>query len=110
MRARLLREVDAFIAAEMHRPLQLDEAARRLNVSRRQLQRIYTETTSLTFRSHLRIVRMRRAAELLRATDLLIAEVAERVGYQQPAQFAKAFRAVHGVSPARYRARSLVER
>jgi AraC-like DNA-binding protein len=104
MRARLLRQIDALIVAEMHRPLQLDEVARRLNVSRRQVQRIYAETTTLSFRAHLRLVRMRRAAELLRTTEMRVVEVAERVGYQQPAQFAKAFRSVHGVSPARFRA------
>src|SRR3954452_8633129 len=108
MRGRLLRQTDALIAAELHRPLQLDEVARRLSVSRRQLQRIYTESTAITFRAHLRVVRMQRAAQLLRATHLRVVDVAERVGYQHPAQFAKAFRAVHGVSPAEYRARSLV--
>jgi AraC-like DNA-binding protein len=89
MRVRVLRQIDALIAAELHRPLQLDEVARRVHISRRQLQRIYAETTAVTFRSHLRIVRMRRAAELLRTTDLRIVEVAE-----------------HGSSPAQYRARA----
>ncbi len=32
-------------------------------------------------------------------------EVAHRVGYRQPAQFAKAFRRHHGASPSAYRSR-----
>jgi AraC-like DNA-binding protein len=31
--------------------------------------------------------------------------VAHRVGYRQPAQFAKAFRRHHGLSPSTYRSR-----
>jgi two-component system response regulator YesN len=33
-----------------------------------------------------------------------VREVAHRVGYRQPAQFAKAFRRHHGVAPSDYRA------
>jgi AraC family transcriptional regulator of adaptative response / methylphosphotriester-DNA alkyltransferase methyltransferase len=33
-----------------------------------------------------------------------VREVAHRVGYRQPAQFAKAFRRYRGVSPSDYRA------
>jgi AraC-like DNA-binding protein len=35
-----------------------------------------------------------------------VREVAHRVGYRQPAQFAKAFRRHHGVSPSAYRSRA----
>jgi AraC-like DNA-binding protein len=48
---------------------------------------------------------MDRAADLLRTRPLTVREVAQRVGYRQPAQFAKAFRRRHGVAPAAYRRR-----
>jgi AraC-like DNA-binding protein len=35
--------------------------------------------------------------------DLTVRDVARRVGYRQPAQFAKAFRRHHGTTPSRYR-------
>ena len=41
---------------------------------------------------------MARAAELLRDGALPVPEVARRVGYRQPAQFAKAFRRHHGTA------------
>ena len=43
--------------------------------------------------------------ELLAHRGLTIREVALRVGYRQPAQFAKAFRRHHGVAPSEFRAR-----
>ena len=49
-------------------------------------------------------VRMRRAPELLREGDLPVGDVANAVGYRQPAQFAKAFRRHHGAPPSTFRA------
>ena len=43
---------------------------------------------------------------MLAARGLTVREVAHRVGYRQPAQFAKAFRRHHGVSPSTYRSRA----
>ena len=47
---------------------------------------------------------MDRAAEMLASGSLTVREVARRVGYRQPAQFAKAFRRHHGRSPSDHRA------
>ncbi|MDX6655342.1 MAG: AraC family transcriptional regulator [Solirubrobacteraceae bacterium] len=93
------------MADEFDRDLALDEIARRVASSRRQLQRSYSEIGRTTFRSHLTAVRMDAAAGLLAAGSLTVREVAQRVGYRQPAQFAKAFRRHHGLSPSSYRAR-----
>ena len=79
--------------------------ARRVASSRRQLQRAYSEIGNTTFRDQLTQVRMRRAAELLTRRSVTVREVARRVGYRQPAQFAKAFRRTLGVAPSDYRTR-----
>ena len=104
-RTSLFEEAAAIVAEEFDRDLSLDEIARRVASSRRQLQRSYAEIGHTTFRSHLTAVRMDAAAELLSHGPLTVREVARRVGYRQPAQFAKAFRRHHGVSPSSYRAR-----
>ena len=87
--------------------LSLDDIARRVASSRRQLQRAYAEIGNTTFREHLTRVRMDRAASLLADRGLTVREVARRVGYRQPAQFAKAFRRHLGVAPSDYRTRSV---
>jgi AraC-like DNA-binding protein len=46
---------------------------------------------------------MRKAADMLGSRALTVREVAHRVGYRQPAQFAKAFRRHHGVAPSHFR-------
>jgi AraC-like DNA-binding protein len=47
---------------------------------------------------------MRVAAQMLASRSLTVREVANRVGYRQPAQFAKAFRRHYGVAPSDFRA------
>jgi AraC family transcriptional regulator of adaptative response / methylphosphotriester-DNA alkyltransferase methyltransferase len=99
----LLREANAIVDREYASDLALDDVARRVASSRRQLQRAYAEIGKTTFRDHLTRVRMERAAEMLASRALTVREVARRVGYRQPAQFAKAFRRCHGVAPSEFR-------
>src|ERR671916_681591 len=102
-RTSLFRDAVAIVESEYGSDLSLDEIARRVASSRRQLQRSYAEIGNTTFREHLTAVRMDRAAELLATRGLTVREVAQRVGYRQPAQFAKAFRRHHGVAPSGFR-------
>jgi AraC family transcriptional regulator, regulatory protein of adaptative response / methylphosphotriester-DNA alkyltransferase methyltransferase len=104
LRASLLEEANEIVARDYASDLSLDDIARRVASSRRQLQRAYAEIGKTTFRDHLTRVRMDRAAELLSTRMFTVREVAHRVGYRQPAQFAKAFRRHRGVAPSDFRA------
>ena len=109
-RTSLFEDAVAIVEAEYASELSLDDIARRVASSRRQLQRAYSEIGDTTFRDHLTRIRMERAADLLAARGLTVREVAYRVGYRQPAQFAKAFRRHHGASPSDFRATRRVAR
>jgi len=102
-RTALFEDAKAIVEAEYGSDLSLDDIARRVASSRRQLQRAYAEIGQTTFREHLTAVRMERAGELLTNRGLTVREVAHRVGYRQPAQFAKAFRRHHGAAPSAFR-------
>ena len=102
-RASLFEDATAVVNEDYGTDLSLDDVARRIATSRRQLQRIYAEVGRTTFREQLTRVRMERAADLLNQNGFTVREVANRVGYRQPAQFAKAFRLHHGLSPSEYR-------
>src|SRR5262245_19289507 len=105
-RTSLFQEATSIVESEFASDLSLDDIARRVASSRRQLQRAYAEIGKTTFREHLTAVRMERAGEKLSSRGLTVREVAHRVGYRQPAQFAKAFRRHHGASPSTYRAQA----
>jgi transcriptional regulator GlxA family with amidase domain len=102
-RRALFQEAVEIIEREYADPLELDDVARRLATSRRQLQRAFAEIGGTSFRTYVARVRMRRAMELLREGRLPVREVANAVGYRQPAQFAKTFRRHHGAPPSSFR-------
>lgn len=98
-RCELYEEAAAIIDLEYPGALALDDIARRLASSPRQLQRAFAEVGQTSFRSHLQRVRMQRAAQML-AAGTAVSEVARKVGYRQPAQFTRAFHAQHRVLPS----------
>jgi AraC family transcriptional regulator, regulatory protein of adaptative response / methylphosphotriester-DNA alkyltransferase methyltransferase len=100
-RATLLAEATVAIERRHAEPaLGLDDVAREIATSSRQLQRVFSELAGSAFRDELAEVRMQHGAALLLTSDLPVSEIANRVGYRQAAQFAKAFRRHHGVSPS----------
>jgi AraC family transcriptional regulator of adaptative response / methylphosphotriester-DNA alkyltransferase methyltransferase len=99
----LYREAMDLITHEYMGDLNLDGVARRLATSRRQLQRAFAEVGETSFRDELARVRMGHARMLLAEDALPVRQVAARVGYHQPAQFAKSFRRYHGQPPSAYR-------
>ena len=105
-RRALFEEAVDIIEGEFAQPLELDDVARRLATSRRQLQRAFAEIGDTSFRTYVARVRMLRALDLLREGRLPVREVANSVGYRQPAQFAKTFRRHHGAPPSSFRSAS----
>ena len=100
----IFHEAVAIVEAEFSRPIAVDEVARRVATSPRQLHRALGEIGGVSFRSALTSVRMARAADLLAATDIPVAEVGRRVGYRQAGQFTKAFKRAHAMTPSAFRA------
>lgn len=102
-RLAIFAEAVEILAKEWARPLRIDDVARRVATSPRQLQRIFADVAGLGFRSYLRRLRMARAADLLATTALPVKEIARRVGYGDASQFSKAFKRSYGVSPSQLR-------
>src|SRR3954469_1052951 len=102
-RSEILRDAQDEMERRFAEPLTVDEVARAVGTSRPQLQRVFEEVADTTFRTYPAEVRMRRAADRLEG-GRTVASIARSVGYRQPAQFAKAFRRHHGISPSEARA------
>ena len=102
-RRELLRDAVDAIVRDHGPDADLESIARRIGTSRRQLQRVFAELSDNSFRETIASVRMAHARKLLAESDLPIAQIGQTVGYLQAAQFSKAFRNRHGMSPRTYR-------
>jgi AraC family transcriptional regulator of adaptative response / methylphosphotriester-DNA alkyltransferase methyltransferase len=100
-RQALFAEAVAVIDASAGEQLTVDEVARQIATSRRQLQRVFVEVGGISFRDFVVRTRLRHAAALLEQ-GVPAGEVARRTGYGHASHFARAFRRVHGVPPSAY--------
>ena len=92
------------LLAEPSRFPDLDTVARALRMSPRTLRRRLREEGAL-FRDVLADVRKSLALDYLERSTLSVAEIASLLGYQEPANFHRAFRKWTSEGPGRYRAR-----
>ncbi|HEX4213131.1 MAG TPA: AraC family transcriptional regulator [Candidatus Dormibacteraeota bacterium] len=95
----------AVLAADLAHPWTLAELARRLDLDRSYLVRLFRRDTGLPPMAYLARERAQRAAELVLATGRQLAAIGTEVGWDDPNYFARRFRRHLGMSASDYRAR-----
>lgn len=103
--AAMLREVRAYVEEHLASPIQLSAIAERLNFSLPYVSAVFRRECGITFREYLIRTRIERACLLLRSTNENVAQIAEQVGYTDPAFFYKSFRREMDMTPDDYRRR-----
>ena len=91
------------VNADLARPWTLDLLAQAAMMSKENLRRVCLRETGASPMRQLTRLRMRRALELLLASDEKLVSVAERVGYTDPFAFSVAFKRETGSCPSQYR-------
>ena len=81
----------------------LSEIAEELQLDVTTLSRLVQRYTGCTFTELLHTARFNRAVEMLRETDLSIADIAAAIGYENAAFFYRRFSQRYGCTPAEYR-------
>jgi AraC family transcriptional regulator len=98
-----LRRLREYVAANLHRPIAVEEIAAEVGLSERQLHRALRATTGQTPLALVTDLRIDRARDLLARTEAPIVEIARAVGFASPSHLALVFRRITGVSPAIWR-------
>ena len=108
--SRFLRLQDSAVAAALERihaagseRLSPHELLADFPCSRRAAEIRFRKATGRSVLEELMLIRIERAKDLLRTTDLPIPAVAERCGYSFPSRFREAFRAATGRNPLAWR-------
>ncbi len=73
---------------------------REISMSRTQLYRKFSALTDTTVAEYLRLLRLHRAKDLLRNTDLTVSEVAFRTGFKNVSHFSKVFKETFNINPS----------
>lgn len=80
-------------------PLDAEALAARVAVTRRQLQRLFREHLRITPGEFYMNMRLQRARQMLRHTDMNILEVGMTCGFSSSSHFSRSYRIYFGVSP-----------
>ncbi|NED82994.1 helix-turn-helix domain-containing protein [Streptomyces sp. SID11233] len=102
-RSSLGEQAVALLEEYAFEPLSLTHLARRLTVAPDTLTAAVRQATGSTPTEYLLRVRLIRAKTLLTTTDLAVAAVGRRVGYQDPAYFSRLFAHRVGLPPSAFR-------
>lgn len=83
--------------------LSLEQVARRANLSKAYVSRLFKLKTGKRYIDYLTEMRMKETMWLLTNTRLNIRDITQKVGYYDVVSFQKKFKALYGLSPAKYR-------
>ena len=81
----------------------LGELAKRLNISKSYVQKLYKTHFGISYMDDLIDARISMAKQLLQTTDLQVTEIAEICGYHNDVHFMRQFKNKTGLSPSEYR-------
>jgi transcriptional regulator GlxA family with amidase domain len=98
-----LTEAAEIMAANIEEPLPLAELASAINLSLRQLERLFHRYFSMNPAQYYMNLRLRRAQELLTHSSMPIMQVTVACGFQSSSHFCKAYRSLFGQSPSEER-------
>lgn len=99
---RILR-VLVFIQQNLDYDLSTDQLAKVAYFSPYHFHRIFSGMVGESLKEHIRRLRLERAAMRLKHTDKSVLEIALEAGYETHEAFTRAFKAVSGCSPTRFR-------
>lgn len=101
--SRAVRKVQAYLKEHIRDEINLEKIAAQVGLTGAYISTIFKKETGMTPTNYLIQLRIEKAKELIRTTDLTINEVAYAVGYVDARYFSKLFIKIVGIKPVEYR-------
>jgi len=92
-----------YIRDNANQPLQVDDVAGAVGMSRRTLQYRFSKAVGRSVHSQILRERVNRITQLLADTDLTVAQIAEELNFSSPKQLDRVFTKFQGMPPTTYR-------
>lgn len=96
-------QVKQYIDTHYHEMLNLNQLAEQVFLSSNYLSNVFTKYTGYSLNKYIKQVRLTKAKEFLRTTNMKIADVGKAVGYPNTSYFIKKFQEMFGTTPEKYR-------
>ena len=103
----IIRQIHKQLIEHMDQRFPIEALSRQYLMNPTTLKSVFKSVYGTSIAAHMKQHRMAQAARLLRETNLSVAEIAGRVGYDSQSKFAAAFKGVYQVLPKEYRKKHL---
>jgi AraC-like DNA-binding protein len=101
---KLVKEATSYVEENIsNTDLSVETLSIAMNMSRVHLYKKLLSVTGNTPSEFIRLIRLRRAEQLLRKSQLTVAEVSYAVGFNNPRYFSKYFREMYELTPSQYK-------
>ncbi|MBN9552045.1 MAG: GlxA family transcriptional regulator [Alphaproteobacteria bacterium] len=101
--SRHIRRALLMMESSIQEKTSVSDIAKKLGISRRQLERLFSEEIQTSPVAAYLALRLRYAGTLLANTDLQIGEIAYRCGFQNAGHFSRVYRQNVGIAPSAFR-------
>ncbi len=103
-----IREVISFIEQNYAIAISVEDMAKKCNLNRSYLGKIFKAALNQTPQEFLIQYRMAKACEQLKTTNRSISSISASVGYPNQLHFSRAFRKIYGISPREYKNKNYI--
>lgn len=94
-----LKKAIAYIRLNYHEDININRVADHTGISERYLRILFSQHLNLSPLEYLNQIRINKAVELLRNTEMSVKEICFQCGFQSPQYFSRIFKQQMGVSP-----------
>lgn len=99
----LISKAKAYIEENYSRDISLDDVSRHVDISPYYFSKLFKEESGENFIEYLTNLRIKRAKNLLRHSDMNMKNICAKIGYSDPNYFSRIFKKQVGVTPTEYR-------
>ncbi len=99
----IINKTEKYILGHIDKNITVNGLAKKFLISANYYSNLFRKEKGITLTKYITDVRLDRACNLLKETDIAISEISSGVGYQDPQYFSRIFKKEMGMTPSEYR-------
>ncbi|QWX83160.1 helix-turn-helix transcriptional regulator [Cellulophaga sp. HaHaR_3_176] len=107
-KGKMISDVEKYIQKHIRLKLNFNDVAKKFNVSYSLLRKLFKENTNMTLKQYHLELRLNKAKNLIKESDLSFSEIAFQCGFENLQSFSKTFKARENITPSIFRKRKML--
>ncbi len=101
--ARTIEQIHRLLTEDLKKRHTIDELSARFHINKTTLKQTFKSVYGMPVAAYMKEYRIKKAMELLLESNSSIAEISEKIGYENQSKFTQAFKEITGILPKDFR-------